>query len=101
MDRTFTPAFNIYDDECNRIVIAPHSPCPILFGIRGDDPGVLPSAMRTIKGVPAPGSMVFETNQGTDDHMIPGQTVEPKTTVQVEMEVSGRPRSISGGHFVV
>ena len=101
MDRTFTSTFNNYDYECNRIVIAPHSPCPILFGIRGDDPGVLPSAMRTIKGEPAAGWMVFETNQGTDDHVIPGQAVEPKTTVQVEREVSGRPRSIRGGHVVV
>src|SRR3989454_369856 len=90
MDRTFTSTFNNYDYECNRIVIAPHSPCPILFGIRGDDPDVLPSAMRTIKGEPSAGWMVFETNQGTDDHVIPGQAVEPKTTVQVEREVSGR-----------
>src|SRR5438034_802461 len=59
------------------------------------------SAMRTIKGEPAAGWMVFETNQGTDDHVIPGQAVEPKTTVQVEREVSGRPRSIRGGHVVV
>jgi len=101
MDRTFTSTFNNYDYDCNRILIAPHSPCPILFGIRGDDPSVLPSAMRTIQGEPPGGWLVFETNQATDDHVIPGPTVEPKTTVQIDGQVSGLPRTIRGGHVVL
>src|SRR2546430_8454864 len=97
MDRTFTSTFNNYDYECNRIVIAPHSPCPILFGIRGDDPGVLPSAMRTIKGEPAAGWVGFENHQGADDHVIPGQGVGTKKTVVGGGGGGGRPPSLRGG----
>src|SRR5207249_483152 len=93
--------FNNYDYECDRIVIAPHSPCPILFGIRGDDPGVLPAALQTIKGESPAGWIVFETNQGTDDHVIPAPTLEPRTTVQVDTQVLGLPRTIRGGHVVL
>ena len=101
MDRSFASTFNNYDYECDRIVIAPHSPCPILFGIRGDDPGVLPAALQTIKGESPAGWIVFETNQGTDDHVIPAPTLEPRTTVQVDTQVLGLPRTIRGGHVVL
>jgi len=101
MDQAFVSTFNNYDYDCNRIVIAPHSPCPILFGIRGDDPGVLPGAMRTIKGESPAGWIVFETNQGTDDHVLPLTTLEPRTTVRVDRQVTGLPRTIRGGHVVV
>src|SRR6266705_2376535 len=101
MDRSFASTFNNYDYECDRIVIAPHSPCPILFGIRGDDPGVLPAALQTIKGESPAGWIVFETNQGTDDHVIPAPTLEPQTTVQVDTQVLGLPRTIRGGHVIL
>src|SRR5438132_9122878 len=101
MDRTFTSTFNNYDYECNRIVIAPHSPCPILFGIRGDDPDVLPEAMRSIRGERPAGWLVFETNQGTDDHVVPRSVMEPRQTVRVEGRVERFPRTLRGGHVVV
>src|SRR5437867_7626032 len=101
MDRSFASTFNNYDYENDRIVIAPRSPCPILLGIRGDDPSVLPAALQTIKGESPAGWIVFETNQGTDDHVIPAPTFEPQTTVQVETQVLGLPRTIRGGHVVL
>src|SRR5467141_2735145 len=101
MDGHFASTFNSYDYECDRIVIAPHSPCPILFGIRGDVPGVLPAAMRTVRGELPSGWIVFETNQGTDDHVLPAPSFEPRTTVQVDGRVSGLPRTIRGGHVLV
>jgi tRNA(Ile2)-agmatinylcytidine synthase len=101
MDRKFASTFNNYDYACDRIVIAPHSPCPILFGIRGDDASVLLAAMRTIQGEPPAGWIVFETNQGTDDHVLPAPSFEPQTTVRVDRRVSGLPRTIRGGHVVV
>jgi tRNA(Ile2)-agmatinylcytidine synthase len=101
MDRMFPSTFNNYDYACDRIVIAPHSPCPILFGIRGDDANVLPAAMRTVQGEPPAGWIVFETNQGTDDHVLPAPSYEPRTTVQVDRQVSALPRTIRGGHVVV
>src|SRR5206468_10431263 len=35
----FPSTFNNYDWEEGRVVITPRTPCPILCGIRGDDPG--------------------------------------------------------------
>src|SRR6266704_2849648 len=70
MDIRFPSTFNSYDYDNERVVIAPHSPCPILFGIRGDEPGVLPEAMRSIRGERPAGWLLFETNQGTDDHVV-------------------------------
>jgi len=101
MDRQFPSTFNNYDYDCNRIVIAPHSPCPILFGIRGDDARDLPAAMRTIQGEQPAGWIVFETNQGTDDHVLPVPSLEPNLTVQVDRRVTGPPRTIRGGHVVL
>jgi len=101
MDDQFTSTFNNYDYDSDRIVIAPHSRCPILFGIRGNDPSVLPAAMRTVRGEPPSRWIVFETNQGTDDHVLPAPSFDPHTTVQVDRRVSGLPRTIRGGHVVV
>jgi tRNA(Ile2)-agmatinylcytidine synthase len=100
MDRGFVSTFNNYDYDCDRVVIAPHSPCPILFGIRGDDPRVLSAAMRTIQGETPAGWLVFETNQGTDDHVLRSGRLAPHTTVQVDGTVKGRPHTIRGGHVL-
>ncbi len=101
MDQLFPSTFNNYDYDCNHIVIAPHSPCPVLFGIRGDDPTVLPAAMRTIRGEHPASWLVFETNQGTDDHVGRSVDIQPRRAVRVSRSVSGMPRVIPGGHVIV
>ncbi len=101
MDRVFPSTFNNYDYDCNHVVIAPHSPCPVLFGIRGDDPTVLPAAMRTIRGERPASWLVFETNQGTDDHVGRSVDLQPQRSVRVRRSVSGIPRVIPGGHVIV
>jgi len=101
MDRAFPSTFNNYDYDCNRVVIAPHSPCPVLFGIRGDDAAVLPAAMRTVRGERPASWLVFETNQGTDDHVLRSVRLKPQTTVRVDRRVSELPRAIRGGHVIV
>src|SRR2546428_4239333 len=83
------------------MIMARNSPCPILFEIRGNDPNDLPAAMRTVRAGPPAGWLIFETNQGTDDHVLPAPSCEPRTTVQVDRQVSGRPHTIRGGHVIV
>lgn len=100
MDRRFPSTFNNYDYDNDHLVIAPHSPCPILFGIRGDDPSVLPRAMRTVRCERPASWLIFETNQGTDDHVRPSGPFEPLATVRLEGRVSESPRTIPGGHVV-
>src|SRR2546428_12796638 len=83
------------------MIMAPPAPCPILFGIGGDDPQAWPAAMRPVRGESPAGWLIFETNQGTDDHVLPAPSCEPRTTVQVDRQVSGRPHTIRGGHVIV
>jgi tRNA(Ile2)-agmatinylcytidine synthase len=101
MDSRFGSTFNNYDYDNDRVVIAPHTPCPILFGIRGDDGAVLPEAMRSIRGERPQGWLVFETNQGTDDHVTPAPVLEPRRTIRFAGVVSAAPRNVRGGHVVV
>ena len=100
MDRLFSSTFNSYDFENRREVIAPHSPCPILFGIRGDDPTSLPLASQAVLGERPERWLIFETNQGTDDHVSPGQRLHPSTTTRVRGEVKSVPHTLAGGHVV-
>ena len=100
MDRNFPSTFNNYDYVNDRLVIAPHSPCPVLFGIRGDDPAVLLPAMRVIDGERPERWLIFETNQGTDDHVMRRRSVKPGATVRLSGRVTSPPRAIAGGHVV-
>lgn len=99
MDRRHPTTFNNYDYVNQKVVLAPHSPCPVLFGIRGDHPEELPRAMRMIRGEAPERWLLFETNQGTDDHVIPEDwSLRPFTATTLEGRVGSVPATISGGH---
>ncbi len=100
MDRAFSSTFNNYDYLNNRVAIAPHSPCPVLFGIRGDDPLVLPEAMSMVQGELPERWLLFETNQGTDDHVARRHASAPGSTGRWSGIVRSAPRSLQGGHVV-
>jgi len=100
MDRSFPSTFNNYDYVNDRVVVAPHSPCPVLFGIRGDNPVVLPAAGRSICGESPERWLIFETNQGTDDHVSPRPSFRPHTAGVFAGKVDSAPRSLRGGHVV-
>jgi tRNA(Ile2)-agmatinylcytidine synthase len=100
MDETVPSTFNNYDYENHRVVIAPKSPCPILYGIRGDNPDELMRAKALIRGEESEGWLLFETNQGTDDHVRPEGRREPWATVRMLGSVSAAPRDLPGGHVV-
>lgn len=101
MDRRFPSTFNNYDYLNDKVVIAPHSPCPVLLGIRGDDPEVLPAALHSIRGETPERWLVFETNQGTDDHIRWNDwSFEPWSATSVEGVVVSLPWTRSGGHVL-
>ncbi|MDD4307609.1 MAG: tRNA(Ile)(2)-agmatinylcytidine synthase, partial [Thermoplasmata archaeon] len=102
MDKKFTGTFNNYDYEEKHVVFAPASPCPILFGIRGDAPGYLRAAMETVKSEKVDRWLIFLTNQGTDDHIIDASVsnLRPFTSARVRGTVAGMPRIIEGGHLI-
>jgi tRNA(Ile2)-agmatinylcytidine synthase len=102
MDKKFPSTFNNYDYLNKVVAISPNSPCPVLFGIRGDDPEDLPKAMDTIKSEQRDRWVLFETNQGTDEHLKHGKINQIKryTSAITTGSVTSPPRTIEGGHVV-
>ncbi|NOZ76403.1 MAG: DUF1743 domain-containing protein [Euryarchaeota archaeon] len=103
MDRATRPlTFNNLDPETGRVLIAPSTPCPILFGIRGEDPDTLERARAMVVSEAAEREMLYVTNQGTDAHLqeVPRiAEVRPYSSVVLEGTVAGRPRFTKGGHL--
>lgn len=89
-------------DRHNRcVVFAPHSPDPVLFGIRSDDLAALETALETIRSEPWERKVVYRTNQGTDVHINRGEIcdVVEDRSYRLRGVVSQEPRAIEGGHL--
>ena len=99
---TFPLTFNNFDYGERRALIAPHTPCPVLFGIRGVSAQVVQEAaalIRTEEEVAL--SAIYKTNQGTDAHLKEVKhvsEVEPFSSVVLTGEVASPPEVIPGGH---
>lgn len=94
--------FDNYDYFSNEIKIAPHTPCPVLVGIRSIDYECLEMALKSLKfGENIAGHRIYKTNQATDDHIIPAKSIdqiEPFTSVAIEATVQSLPITEKGGH---
>jgi len=89
-------------DRHNRcVVFAPHSPDPVLFGIRGDDLAALKTALETIRSEPWEKKVIYRTNQGTDAHINRGEIcdVVEDRSYRLRGVVSQEPEAIEGGHL--
>ncbi|MEO9363177.1 MAG: tRNA(Ile)(2)-agmatinylcytidine synthase [Nitrososphaera sp.] len=101
---TFPYTFNNYDQNHERVLIAPHGPDPVFFGVRGESPEVVQSAMSRI--APAEeleGHMVFRSNQGTNMHLqneFDLRAAKAYTAGYVRCRVKGRPHAMEGGHVM-
>ena len=103
MDKATRPmTFNNYDHENKRVLIAPHGPDPVLFGIRGESAEVVKKAFRYVKtSEPIERWVIFRTNHGTDAHLEalpanPGPGLNRPTVLRGIVESA--PRRIRGGH---
>ena len=95
----YPSTFNNYDNETRHMCISPASPCPVLFGIRGSDPSILPNAMQSVRSELVDRWLIFESNQGTDDHIIRlSQEPEQFCSYFASGQVKTGPRTIIGGH---
>ncbi len=96
--------FNNVDPETGRILICPHGPDPVLFGIRGEDPVTLTQAFRQVEvEEPIERAMIFKTNQGTDAHLNRHRTIQtlrPYQSATIAGKVIDSPRRIRGGHVI-
>jgi tRNA(Ile2)-agmatinylcytidine synthase len=102
LDKKFLSTFNNYDYESNHVSISPNSPCPVLFGIRGEDSDDLLSALSFIRSHTESIDkwLLFKTNQGTDDHLMQTKmgNVKPFSSVILNGRVKESVHTISGGH---
>ena len=102
MDKTFLSTFDNYDYENNHNRLVPNSPCPILYGIRGENEEELIRAHSLIKSEAVDNLLIFETNQGTDEHLQKKNIadIQPYESVVAEGQVNKNPHTIEGGHVI-
>jgi tRNA(Ile2)-agmatinylcytidine synthase len=98
---TYPQTWDTVDHHNNRIVFAPHSKDPVLFGIRGSDSEAIMEAFMTIKSEPWERRVLYITNQGTDAHILSGNISEVKDSRSYCLQgtIAKPPRAIEGGHL--
>lgn len=101
-EETFPNTFNSFDTKKGRILITPHGPDPVFYGIRGENINSLVYATKILKSnEKLDGFMIFKSNQGTGDHLKNELTLEnmkPYTSGKIIGIVSNTPKIIKGGH---
>ncbi|MEA3255107.1 MAG: tRNA(Ile)(2)-agmatinylcytidine synthase [Candidatus Altiarchaeota archaeon] len=100
---TYPETFDSIDPEKGQVLITPHGYDPVFCGIRGESPGVVTKAFKLIKPLEEiERTQVFETNQGTDAHLINKKISElrPYDCAILLGEVLKKPESIEGGHII-
>jgi len=101
--RTFPQTFDNLDPMTGEIRITPHTPCPVLYGIRAEGPGIVAKAHGLVKALePIERIVVYKTNQGTDEHLRRAKIAEvkPYWSVIVDGVVCRAPKVIVGGHVI-
>jgi tRNA(Ile2)-agmatinylcytidine synthase len=103
-EATYPLTWDTVDLANKKPVLAPHSPCPVLFGIRGGSVDAIYKAYKLINAEPAEREMLFVTNQGTDSHLITYEeamgTLHDHHSYILDGAVESNPRTIEGGHVV-
>ncbi len=99
---TYPDTFDNLDN--GYIAIEPHTPCPVLYGIRSENPEVLIQAKATVKVLePVERFCIYLTNQHTDMHL---QKIENISDMEkfkcyiIEGTVRNKPHVIEGGHLI-
>ncbi|MDI9645763.1 MAG: tRNA(Ile)(2)-agmatinylcytidine synthase [Archaeoglobales archaeon] len=102
VDYVFYPKIFDTVDWCNNVVVAlPGTPCPVLYGLRGENLESLYEAMKMIRSEPIDKFRVFITNHGTDMHIIDEKDVKELKnyrSYRLTGVVATEPYDIIGGH---
>ena len=102
MDTQIPSTFDNYDYENNYTAIMPNSRTPVLFGIRGTMPEELIKAKDIVKSTSYEAYLIYETNQGSDDHLKRRKIREIReyTSAIVHGNVTSAPKRLRGGHVI-
>lgn len=102
MDKMISSTFDNFDYKNNHNRLVPSSPCPILYGIRGENSKDLDKARELIESEKIDSWLIFKTNQGTDDHLQKKSInkIISYDSVICKGIVNRIPRTIVGGHVI-
>lgn len=103
VDGMYHETFNNVDVRNRDAAIFPSNRTPVLYGVRSVYPERLPEVSKVLSerfGVDAPAKLIYESNQGTDDHIVhsPDRLWETGSFA-IKGEVAQIPAPIRGGHY--
>jgi tRNA(Ile2)-agmatinylcytidine synthase len=99
-DGAYPTVWDTVDRVEGEAVCVPHTPGPVLYGIRGDDPTACRDVAAAIESEPVAASETFVTNQGTDAHVQLGriETARDGRSYRLDGTVASAPETHEGGH---
>ncbi len=101
-EKTFPNTFNSFDTKKGRVLITPHGPDPVFYGVRGENVDSLLYATKILKtDEKLDGYMIFKSNQGTGDHLkneLNFETMKPYASGKITGIISNTPKIVKGGH---
>jgi len=104
MDRVLSHLTFNNIDEAGHILITPHGPDPVLYGVRGESAEAVLQAFNMVKALePVERWMIYRSNQGTDAHFsaaVKVRELKPFNPAVIEAKVSGFPETLQGGHVI-
>jgi len=101
-EKTSPNTFNSFDTKRGRVLITPHGPDPVFYGVRGENVDSLIYATKILKSdEKLDGYMIFKSNQGTGDHLkneLNFENMKPYASGKITGIVSNLPKIVKGGH---
>ncbi|RPI40201.1 MAG: DUF1743 domain-containing protein [Methanoregulaceae archaeon] len=97
---TFPHTWDTVDVVNDVVVCVPHTPDPVLFGIRGESPQWVMAARDMINSEKPGLEQIWVTNQGTDAHLLAGTigALHEGLSYRVRGIVEDLPKTGAGGH---
>ena len=89
-----------WDNTLKKPVCIPHSPDPVILGIRGDSPFYIEKAISIVEAEPYDMAQIWVTNQGTDAHLVVGDNTRlaEGRSYLIRGNVIENPITGEGGH---
>jgi len=99
-EATFPHTWDTVDTVNDVVVCVPHTPDPVLFGIRGESPSWVMAARSMIQSEKPAIEQIWVTNQGTDAHLLEGTigSLQEGLSYRVKGIVADEPVTGTGGH---
>jgi tRNA(Ile2)-agmatinylcytidine synthase len=102
MDAVFRSTFNSWEERSQKVTMIPSTPCPVLFGLRGDDEAETINAAAYLRTEAKDRWISFLTNQGTDDHIIRNAAnIRENSSYEIAGIVSSYAKRMHGGHAFI